>query len=130
MRNILRGILLIVLSIAALVIVLAYVDAATFDNAKITAYCNKCDTSGITRSGKKLRENFIAADPRYWKPGTQIKLGYPINKTVTVEDTGGAIKGRHRFDVFIKSNGNSCQCHKFGVKHVRYYVIKRSNRNW
>ena len=56
---------------------------------------------GITSSGTRARKGTIAADIRYYPYGTVIKIpGY--GKGV-VRDTGGAIKGPHRLDVFFST---------------------------
>ena len=56
---------------------------------------------GITSSGTRAREGTIAADIRYYPYGTVIKIpGY--GKGV-VEDTGGAIKGPNRLDVYFST---------------------------
>jgi len=48
---------------------------------------------GITASGKRAKHGTIAADPRIFPFGT--RLFVPGYGTGTVEDVGGAIKGRH-----------------------------------
>jgi 3D (Asp-Asp-Asp) domain-containing protein len=54
---------------------------------------------GITSSGTRARKGTVAADIRYYPYGTVIKIpGY--GKGV-VEDTGGAIKGPNRLDVYF-----------------------------
>jgi len=54
---------------------------------------------GITSSGTRARKGTIAADIRYYPYGTVIKIpGY--GKGV-VEDTGSAIKGPNRLDVYF-----------------------------
>lgn len=56
---------------------------------------------GITSSGVKAKKGTIAADVRYYPYGTRVIVpGY--GKGV-VEDTGSAIKGPSRIDVFFKS---------------------------
>lgn len=56
---------------------------------------------GITSSGTKAKPGTIAADIRYYPYGTRIIVpGY--GKGV-VEDTGSAIKGSGRIDVYFKS---------------------------
>ena len=118
MRNTLRGILLIVLSIAALAIVLSYVDAATFDHAKITAYCSKCPDGGYSKSvAYKFKPGTCAADLRYHKLGSKVNIG---GKWYVINNTGGAIKGRDRFDICL-GQPKKCNCNKFGVKRLRYY---------
>lgn len=56
---------------------------------------------GITSGGKRARKGTIAADIRYYPYGTVIKIpGY--GKGV-VQDTGSAIKGPNRLDVFFST---------------------------
>lgn len=102
--------------------------------AYVTAYCNGCDPSGITRSGKKFSKinySFCAADPRYWKPGTVLHFGAPINANCTIEDTGGVVKGRDRFDFYKRG---SCKqksgCYGWKNPKIPYTVVKRGTRNW
>ena len=56
---------------------------------------------GITSSGSKARKGTIAADIRYYPYGT--KMIVPGYGEGVVEDTGSAIKGPNRIDVFFKS---------------------------
>ncbi len=56
---------------------------------------------GITSSGTKAKKGTIAADIRYYPYGTRMTIpGY--GKGV-VEDTGSAIKGPNRIDVYLGS---------------------------
>ena len=56
---------------------------------------------GITSSGTRAGRGTIAADTRYYPYGTVMIIpGY--GKGV-VEDTGGAIKGPQRLDVFFNT---------------------------
>lgn len=56
---------------------------------------------GLTSSGTKARKGTIAADTRYYPYGTVMKIpGY--GKGV-VKDTGSAIKGPHRIDVYFST---------------------------
>ncbi len=56
---------------------------------------------GITSSGTKAKKGTIAADIRYYPYGTRMIIpGY--GKGV-VEDTGSAIKGPNRIDVYLGS---------------------------
>ena len=56
---------------------------------------------GLTSSGTKAKDGTIAADTRYYPYGTVMKVpGY--GKGV-VEDTGSAIKGPRRIDVYFKT---------------------------
>jgi 3D (Asp-Asp-Asp) domain-containing protein len=56
---------------------------------------------GITSSGAKAKRGTIAADVRYYPYGT--KMIVPGYGKGVVEDTGSAIKGPGRIDVFFKS---------------------------
>ena len=57
---------------------------------------------GITASGTKAKPGTLAADTRHYPFGTVIYVpgyGYGI-----VEDRGGAIKGRHRLDLYFNTH--------------------------
>lgn len=56
---------------------------------------------GVTSSGAKAKKGTIAADVRYYPYGT--KMIVPGYGKGVVEDTGSAIKGPSRIDVFFKS---------------------------
>ena len=56
---------------------------------------------GVTSSGAKAKKGTIAADVRYYPYGT--KMIVPGYGKGVVEDTGSAIKGPARIDVFFKS---------------------------
>ena len=61
----------------------------------------KAKKVGITSSGAKAKKGTIAADTRYYPYGTVMKIpGY--GKGV-VSDTGGAIKGPNRIDVYFRT---------------------------
>lgn len=56
---------------------------------------------GITSSGTKAKQGTIAADIRYYPYGTRMTIpGYGQG---VVEDTGSAIKGPNRIDVYLGS---------------------------
>lgn len=56
---------------------------------------------GITSSGTKAKQGTIAADIRYYPYGTRMTIpGYGQG---VVEDTGSAIKGPNRIDVYYGS---------------------------
>jgi 3D (Asp-Asp-Asp) domain-containing protein len=62
---------------------------------------------GITSSGARARPGTIAADTRYYPYGTVMKIpGY--GKGV-VQDTGSAIKGPDRIDVYFKTRKQALQ---------------------
>jgi len=56
---------------------------------------------GITSSGTKAKKGTIAADIHYYPYGT--KLVIPGYGEGVVEDTGSAIKGPHRLDVYFRT---------------------------
>ena len=92
--------------------------------AKVSAYCSACSSTRCS-TGKRLTIGTVAADPRYHPIGTKIKFGAPINAVLTVADTGGAIKGRDRFD---RSYGVCRKCSgdlRWGVRRVAYTVVGR-----
>jgi len=95
--------------------------------AIVTAYTCGFESTGkrfgskgycVTASGYKLTPKdsykIVAADPRYYYFGQRIYLE-GIGE-VTVEDTGSAIKGRNRFDIFID---NLEEAKRFGVKRIK-----------
>lgn len=62
---------------------------------------------GITSSGTKAKKGTIAADTRYYPYGTVMKIpGY--GKGV-VQDTGSAIKGPNRIDVYFRTRKKALQ---------------------
>ena len=56
---------------------------------------------GVTSSGRKAKKGTIAADIRYYPYGT--KMVVPGYGEGIVQDTGSAIKGPNRIDVFFRS---------------------------
>jgi len=74
---------------------------------------------GITASGTKVHKGTLAADTRYYSFGTVMHIpGYGYGR---VEDTGGAIKGSARIDLFFKTHRQALQ---WGRKKVRVQVWK------
>ena len=62
---------------------------------------------GITSSGAKAKKGTIAADTRYYPYGTVMKIpGY--GKGV-VQDTGAAIKGPNRIDIYFRTRKKALQ---------------------
>ena len=62
---------------------------------------------GVTASGTKARYGTIAADTRYYPFGTVMYIpGYGYGR---VEDTGGAIKGANRIDLFYRTHEDALQ---------------------
>lgn len=73
--------------------------------ATITAYTPDCaGCSGITASGRIADPDahLVAADLRYWRVGDRIEVCLDTGPVVfVVADTGGAIRGRWRFDMLV-----------------------------
>ena len=99
---------------------------------KITAYCSQCPDGGgrYTRWGSRTQRGICAADPKYWGPGSVVWVGPPINATLIVEDTGGAVKGPDRFDVCME--GNRDMCVRIGRSAATYVPLNRvePKRRW
>jgi 3D (Asp-Asp-Asp) domain-containing protein len=93
--------------------------------AKVTAYTKDCaGCIGITRDGTPAdsHRRILAADPRYYPMGTRVELTFPDGgvKVYTVRDTGGAIKGKGRFDMLVRTERFAV---KWGVQHIKYRVL-------
>ena len=84
-------------------------------NFKLTFYAG----DGITASGRTPRVNHtIAADTSLLPMYTKVYIeGWG---TYTVEDRGGAIKGK-KIDIFVSSNSVA---RKYGVKYADVYIVK------
>jgi len=95
------------------------------EDCTITAYCSQCCDGGgyYTRWGSHVRRGICAADPRYWGPGSVVWIGAPVNEVCIVEDTGGAIKGPHRFDVCME--GAHDMCERIGRSRTIYVPLHR-----
>ena len=98
----------------------------TRGKAKVTFYCRSC-SSGRRVADPRRRvtdSDGVAADPRYHPLGSRVYIeGFGTRR---VDDTGGAIKGPHRFDVRLASRG---RCHRYGVKRLSYRVVSRPKKN-
>ncbi|MFV8257723.1 3D domain-containing protein [Bdellovibrio bacteriovorus] len=113
--------------------------SGTLSGNRLLTYTGKtrslgsCDTA-FGASGKCLIPFFsVAADPRYYSMGDIIRMPalegkrirMPNGKTVIhpgyliVHDTGGAIKGPNRFDMFTGSYGLNDKDNVFGYKGSR-----------
>lgn len=113
MRNILRETLAVAILLASYTL---YADGQR--TAKVTAYCSKCPDGGYSKSvAYKFKIGTCAADLRYHKRGSKVNIG---GKWYTINNTGGAIKGRDRFDVCLGQPAK-CKCNSFGVKRLAYY---------
>lgn len=93
--------------------------------AKVTAYTADCEGCiGVTRDGTvaESHKRILAADPRYYPMGTKVELTFPDGdvKVYTVRDTGGAIKGKGRFDMLVRTERFAV---KWGVKHIKFRVV-------
>lgn len=82
--------------------------------ARCTTYCELCPDGGgsRTRWGTRLRRGIVAADPRWWGPGSVVYIGPPVDEILMVEDTGGAVRGQYRFDVCV--TGHHALCSSWG----------------
>jgi 3D (Asp-Asp-Asp) domain-containing protein len=99
--------------------------------SRITGYSSRDADGGgpYTRWGTRVRWGICAADPRYWGPGSVIWMGDPVNQVLVVEDTGGAIKGRHRFDVCCgDSRESSARIGRRKANYVPLYVAPPTSR--
>lgn len=88
----------------------AYTDYKSLGEFVISHYCDcqKCtvDGDGITATGTKATAGrTIAADPDVLPMGTTVIID---GHTYTVEDVGGAIKGK-RIDIFMDSHEEALQ---------------------
>ena len=97
----------------------AYTDYKSLGEFVISHYCDcqKCtlDGDGITASGTKATAGHtIAADPDVLPMGSVVIID---GHTYTVEDVGGAIKGK-RIDIFMDSHEEALQA---GVKTAEVF---------
>lgn len=87
---------------------------------KITAYCacKKCcgKTDGITASGTKVKAGRTIAAPKNFPFGTKLMINGHV---YTVEDRGGAIKGK-RIDIYFDTHEEAL---KFGVKNLEVFKV-------
>ena len=62
---------------------------------------------GMTASGSMAKKGTVAADTRFYPFGTVMEIpGYGMGR---VEDTGSAIKGQLRIDLFFKSHNDALE---------------------
>lgn len=73
---------------------------------------------GLTATGTTAKHGTIAADPKVFPFGTH--LGIPGYGVGTVEDVGGAIKGRH-IDIWFPSHE---EARKWGARWLRLKKLK------
>lgn len=74
-----------------------------------SAYCNGC--SGIMFSGlpADYTKNYISADLNFWNIGDKVEICFSpdVCKVYSIQDKGGAIKGKWRFDLLVKNNAEA-----------------------
>lgn len=88
----------------------------------VTAYCpcRKCCgkwANGITASGTTATANHTIAAPRNFAFGTKLVIN---GITYTVEDRGGAIKGK-KLDIFMESHS---ACLKWGKRKCEVFIYE------
>ncbi|MFA5689268.1 MAG: 3D domain-containing protein [Kiritimatiellales bacterium] len=80
----------------------------------------KVKKTGLTASGTKAKYGTIAADTHYYPFGTIMYVpGYGYGR---VEDTGGAIKGPSRIDLFYRTHDRAL---KWGRKKINVVVWRK-----
>ena len=100
--------------------------------AVVTAYTPHYRSTGktenhplfnVTWSGFKGGGGVCAADPKYWPMGTVLYIN-GLGACVVL-DTGGAIKGRYRFDYYIPGDEKSAEeaAFKWGKREVEVIVL-------
>lgn len=107
------------------VVEVAPVAKSKVEVAKVTAYTADCKGCiGITRDGTvaESHKRILAADPRYYPLGTKVELTFPDGdvEVYTVRDTGGAIKGKGRFDMLVRTERFA---NKWGIQHLKFRVL-------
>lgn len=85
--------------------------AHTAIRVAVTGYCagpcRVCGTNRITARGTLASRNrTVAADWRYYPPGTVVYIG---NQKFVVSDTGGAVKGRYHLDRCFRTHREAKQ---------------------
>jgi 3D (Asp-Asp-Asp) domain-containing protein len=97
------------------------------ENFNATAYC----ITGITKSGIRVAQGHVAADPKVIPLGSMIYVDSPFMGGIyQVLDTGNLVKGKI-IDIFIPSYD---RCQEFGrrmvkVKVLRYGFMNNPSRN-
>ena len=100
---------------------------------KLTGYCacKKCGTgTGITYSGKKVRENHtVAADLKVLPLGTYIILegiedgAKTYDGVYQVEDKGGGVKNKH-IDIYLPTHELASLVTYHGYTHANVYLAE------
>lgn len=86
----------------------------------IVTYYSNTETGNYGASGKKLENGDLACDRKYYKFGQKFIIG---GKTYKCFDTGKAIKGKYRLDVFVK-NVSVKTLNKMGKKQLKVKMCK------
>jgi len=100
--------------------------------AVVTAYTPYAESTGktpdhplfnVTKSGFRGGGGICAADTRYWPLGTVLYVS-GLGACVVL-DTGGAIKGKYRFDYYIPGDEQSAvrAARKWGRRNTTVYVL-------
>jgi 3D (Asp-Asp-Asp) domain-containing protein len=94
-------------------------------NAVATAYTGA--QGAVDCLGNKVHFGTVAVDPKVIPLGSTIRIegmsfpGFPSTFIAHATDEGGAIKG-NRIDIFLPVSNS--QAMRFGVQHVKVYVLK------
>lgn len=92
--------------------------------ATVTAYCSKCRDGGYSKSvAYKFKVGTCASD-KCWPKGTKLEFAKPVGKILVVNNRGGAIKGKDRFDLCL-GIVKKCRCNQWGKRRVRYRCVRR-----
>jgi hypothetical protein len=111
----------------------------TIRRATCTSYCTECHDwpRDETCKGERLQPYCAAADPGHWQIARRgrrraviwcdIPAEWGGPRLVTLNDRGGAIRGRDRFDL-CQGRVGSCSCDEWGVRRGVRYVALRGER--
>lgn len=111
----------------------------TIRRATFTSYCAVCHDyyPDVTCKGEGLRAYCAAADPAHWRIArsslrkavvwVDIPRAWGGPRLLTLNDVGGAIKGRDRFDL-CQGMVSECRCESWGVRRGVRYVALRGAR--
>lgn len=113
----------------------ALAEPYTIRRATCTSYCSVCHDyyPDITCKGESLKPYCAAADPAHWRIArsgqhaavvwVDIPRAWCGPRLITLNDVGGAIKGRDRFDLCQGMVGK-CTCNAWGKRGVRYVALR------
>ncbi len=103
--------------------------------ATMTSYCSACHDWPVleTATERGLHPHCAAADRSYWRiaPHSQrraviwadIPDAWGGPRLITLNDTGGAIRGPHRFDI-CRGTVSTCRCNAWGRRHITYIALR------